>query len=77
MQQKRLVYGFLCEYISGEPISDKNENSEAVFMDCDEALQRSDVTETAKMLINLARSCNPLPLEILTEDRVIMKTNNK
>ncbi|MGI6716415.1 MAG: NUDIX domain-containing protein [Eubacteriales bacterium] len=36
---------FVMEYISGIPVSDGVENSEAVFMDIDEALSRNDVTE--------------------------------
>lgn len=51
---------FLADYVSGEPNSDGDENSEAVFMDCGEVLLRGDVTETAKNLIRIALSNKPL-----------------
>lgn len=51
---------FLAEYISGEPKSDGIENSEAVFMDCDELLQREDATDTVKMLLKIALSKKPI-----------------
>ena len=51
---------FLAEYISGEPKSDGEENSEALFMDCDELLQREDATDTVKMLLKIALSKKPI-----------------
>ena len=44
----------LAEYVSGEPKSFNNiENSEALFMNCDEVLKRDDATDTVKTHINL------------------------
>lgn len=59
--QKDWYMAFLADYVSGETRSDDDENSEAVFLDCDEALQRPDVTETAKTLLRLALDKKPLP----------------
>ena len=46
---------FLADYVSGEPRSDDDENSEALFMSCKEALTRDDVTDATKVLIKLAK----------------------
>ncbi len=43
-------------YVSGEPKSDGDENSEVVWMDTDEALMRDDVAELSKLLIKSALS---------------------
>lgn len=51
---------FLAEYISGEPKYDGKENSEALFMDCDELLQRPDATDTVKTLTRLALEKKPI-----------------
>ena len=51
---------FLAEYVSGEPECDGNETSEALFMDCDELLQRDDVTDTVKTLLNIALTKKPI-----------------
>lgn len=51
---------FLAEYVSGEPKSDNRENSEALFMDCGELLQRPDATDTVKTLLRLALSKKPI-----------------
>ena len=51
---------FLAEYISGEPKSDGCENSEALFMDCDELFQREDATDTVKTLLKIALSKKPI-----------------
>lgn len=42
---------FLAEYVSGEPISDYNENSEVVFIDVESALNREDLTHTTKEIL--------------------------
>lgn len=42
---------FLADYISGEPISDNNENSEALFMNIEEAVKRPDLTYTTKEIL--------------------------
>lgn len=51
---------FLADYVSGKPKSDNNENSEALFMDCDEVLSRMDATDTVKTHIKLALNKKPL-----------------
>ena len=61
---------FLAEYVSGEPKSDGNENSEALFMDCDEVFKRSDTTDTVKSLLRLALNYKPLPLTDAGKGRV-------
>jgi len=45
---------FSAEYVSGEPSSDNDENSEVLWVEVDEALQRDDVPELTKMLIKSA-----------------------
>ena len=50
----------LAEYISGEPRADEKENCEALFMDIDEALSHSAVTNTAKKLIALSLEKEPI-----------------
>lgn len=50
----------LADYVSGEPRSDENENSEAIFMDINEALSNPTVTNTAKRLINLSLENQPI-----------------
>ena len=51
---------FLAEYVSGEPKPDDCENSEALFMDCEELLRREDATDTVKMLLKIALSKKPI-----------------
>ena len=60
-----------CEYISGEPRTDANENSEALFMDCSEVLSRDDVTDTAKTLLQTAMNGKPLPTRDAGNGRVM------
>jgi len=50
---------FRAEYISGEVCSDGSENSEALWMDVQEALSRDDVPELTKILIQSAISKEP------------------
>ena len=45
---------FRAEYVSGEPISDHEENSEVLWVDVEEALTREDVPELTKKLIESA-----------------------
>lgn len=47
---------FRSEYISGEPSSDKHENSEVLWLDIADALSRNDVPELTKKLISSAIS---------------------
>lgn len=42
---------FRAKYISGEPTSDNNENSEVLWVDIEDALSRNDVPELTKKLI--------------------------
>ena len=41
----------LMAYVEGEPVSDGNENSEALFMKVEEALEREDVTHMTKVAL--------------------------
>ena len=52
------------KYISGEAVSDGKENSEAIFIDADEALTMDDVGEVNKRFIREALSAEPHFLEI-------------
>ena len=47
---------FKAEYVSGEATSDNDENSEVVWMDVKEALEREDVPELTKKLVEAAVS---------------------
>ena len=47
---------FRAEYVSGEAHSDNDENSEVVWLDVNEALERDDVPELTKKLIQSAIS---------------------
>lgn len=42
---------FIADYISGEPKSDNDENSEVIWLDVNEALECNDVPELTKKLI--------------------------
>jgi hypothetical protein len=46
---------FLADYVSGEPRSDNAENSEALFMPCEEALVHPDITDATRTIIKLAK----------------------
>ncbi len=45
---------FYAEYVSGEPKSDNVENDEAMWLDVNEAIQRDDVPDLTKKLIQCA-----------------------
>ncbi|MBQ6692179.1 MAG: NUDIX hydrolase [Clostridia bacterium] len=45
---------FAVDYVSGEAQSDNNENSEVLWVDVDEALERDDVPELTKKLVRCA-----------------------
>ena len=49
---------FRAKYVSGEPASDNDENSEVLWMDVNEALSREDVPDLTKKLIQSALSHN-------------------
>ena len=66
---------FLAEYISGETKSDNAENSEALFMDCDELLQRADATDTVKTLLRLALSKKPIVVDDVGNGRIMFASN--
>ena len=53
---------FLAEYVLGTPCSDNDENSEALLMPCEEAVNHPDVTIAVKMLIKLAQEKKLLTL---------------
>lgn len=42
---------FSADYVSGEPVSDGNENNEALFLDVKEALERKDLTYPTKEIL--------------------------
>lgn len=50
---------FTADYISGQPKSDHDENSEVVWLDVQEALTHDDVPELTKKLIESALNHNP------------------
>ena len=66
---------FLCEYISGEPGSDGFENSEALFMDCDELLKREDATDTVKTLLKIALTKKPIVPVDTGKNRLLFVAN--
>lgn len=45
---------FRADYISGQAISDQDENSEVLWMDVEEAMRREDVPELTKIMIQSA-----------------------
>lgn len=54
--QKDWYVAFKAKYISGTPVSDQDENSEAIWMDIDEALECEDIPDLTKKLIQCAAS---------------------
>ena len=50
---------FIAEYVSGEALSDNNENSEVLWINVDQALASDDVPELTKKMIKsaLSKSC--------------------
>jgi len=66
---------FLAEYVSGEVKSDNYENSEAIFMDSDELLQRNDATDTVKTLLRLALNKKPIIAQDAGENRILFASN--
>ena len=66
---------FLAEYVSGEARPDNCENSEALFIDCDELLQRPDATNTVKYLVRLALSKKPIIPEDVGKGRLMFASN--
>lgn len=65
----------LAEYVSGEPKSDNIENSEALFMNCDEVLKRDDATDTVKTHIKLALEKKPIKPLDAGKGRILFPTN--
>lgn len=53
---------FNAEYISGEPIPDGSENSEALFLEINDALLREDLTYTTKEILKKYRAGNGLTM---------------
>jgi len=58
---------FLAEYIGGEARSDGDENSEVLWIPCEEALQRDDVPDLTKKAISAVLS-GKTPLEHVSYD---------
>ena len=53
---------YTTNYVSGEPISDGNENSEVIFIDLESALIRDDLSLTTKEILKNYKSKNKLAL---------------
>ncbi len=67
--EKDWYAAFAAEYVSGQAVSDHNENSEVVWMDTQEALSREDVPGLTKELIRCALEGGgfvPRPFDIPT-----------
>ena len=58
--QKDWYVAFQARYISGEALSDHDENSEALWMDVREALESDELPDLTKKLIQCAVSGKPL-----------------
>ncbi len=56
INEKDWYLAFRGEYVSGEPTSDNDENSEVLWMEVQEALTREDVPNLTKSLIRCALS---------------------
>ena len=52
--QKDWYVAFSAEYVSGEAVSDHDENSEVIWLEVEEALNRDDVADLTKKLIQCA-----------------------
>ena len=46
---------FLADHVDGEPRTDNQENSEALFMPCDEAISHKDITDATRILIKMGK----------------------
>lgn len=57
----------LMDYVKGEPMSDGNENSEALFMKVEEALEREDVTHMTKVALRA----------MLSKDKVLLYSDEE
>jgi 8-oxo-dGTP pyrophosphatase MutT (NUDIX family) len=57
----------LMDYVEGEPVSDGNENSEALFMKVAEALEREDVTHMTKVALKA----------MLSKDKVLLYSDEE
>lgn len=51
---------FMMDYISGEPRSDNDENSQACFMELNEALQRDDLTDFSRVVLRAVINNTPV-----------------
>lgn len=63
---------FLVDYVSGVAKSDDDENSEVIWLDVEEALQREDVPDLTKKLIESAGNSN----KALTKTEFISNAQN-
>ena len=59
MNAKDWYVAFRADYVSGEPTSDNDENSEVIWLDVNEALERDDVPGLTKTLIKCALNDRP------------------
>ena len=66
---------FVADYVSGEVTSDGDENSEVLFMDCNELLQREDATDTVKILVRLALERKPLDCTEVGNGRIMFASS--
>lgn len=51
---------FMMRYVSGEPVSDGYENSEAAFFDLNDAVQRDDITLYSRRMLASLTSAQPM-----------------
>ncbi|HIT89053.1 MAG TPA: NUDIX domain-containing protein [Candidatus Merdenecus merdavium] len=51
---------FMMRYVSGEPVSDGAENSEAAFFDLDTVMQRDDLTLFSWRMLESLNSAHPM-----------------
>ena len=70
--QKEWYVVFSAEYISGEAVSDNDENSEVLWVDTAEALTRDDVPDLTKKMIESAVSASSglVPTEFVSRSNV-------
>ena len=53
---------FCAKYVSGEPVCDESETSEALFIEIDDVLSRQDLTYTTKEILEKYKTKNGLEL---------------
>ena len=68
---------FLCNLVAGEPRCDNCENSDAIYLDCCEAIERVDVTDTAKALLKIALDGKALSMLDARKGRNMFAANQR